>query len=265
MDASRGVLSPSREAKRNSQLRRVLPWLGVGVAVAIWQLAATLHVVTTSALSPPGPTLRSLTSLIGKGSTWTAVLDTVVASSLGFGVATVVAVPLGVLLGMSRLANRLSVGLIEFMKPVPPITILPLVLLIYGTRLQMSVVLVGFGAFWPILINTSAGVRAVEPMRLATARAFRVGPLRTLAYVTVPSASVFIATGLRVAGTVALLVAITAELVGGAPGLGNLLTTAQTSDNFPQTYALVILSGVLGIVVNLVLVRLQRVALAWNR
>lgn len=250
---------------RRSLARHALPWLGVAVALGIWQLVVASNVVSNTILSPPGPTAGALLALIGSGRTWVALVDTVVASALGFAVAVVLGVPLGVLLGVSKAAYRVSVGLVEFMKPVPPITILPLVLLIYGTRLQMSVVLVAFGAFWPILINTSAGVRAVEPMRRATAKAFRVGPFRTLFWVLVPGASVFVATGLRVAGTVSLLVAITAELVGGAPGLGNLLTVAQTSGDYPRIYALVVLCGALGIVVNLLLVRLQRLALGWNR
>ena len=98
--------------------------------------------------------------------------------------------------------------------------------------------LAAFGAFWPLLVQTMYGVRDVDPVALDTARSFGVGRLERLYAITLPSAIPYIATGLRISSTVALILAFTAELFMGTPGLGQEINNAQSYGLTDQLYAL---------------------------
>ena len=109
---------------------------------------------------------------------------------------------------------------IEFLRPIPSAALIPLLFLTLGTNLKSEVFLAAFGAFWPLLVQTIYGVRDVDPVALETARSFGLGRLERLYRITLPSAVPYIATGLRISSTVALILAFTAELFMGTPGLG---------------------------------------------
>jgi len=192
------------------------------------------------------------------------VLRTLESTLLGLLIGVAIALPLGLALGLSTAAFRSTRFVVEFLKPIPVVAILPLVLLIYGTTLQMKLVLIAFGTLWPLLIQVLYGVRAVDPVVSATARSFRMSPARRLVHVVLPSASPLIATGLRVAAVSALILSIVTELVGGAQGIGFEIARAQMSANYPKLYALVLVSGVLGLALNATMERPERRLLHWH-
>ncbi len=152
-------------------------------------------------------------------------------------------------IGLNRFAFRSTILVIEFMKTIPVIAILPLLLLQYGGSLKMEYLLVAFGVFWPLVIQVVYGVRSIDPVARDTAEALRVTGPRRLWLIVLPAATPFIATGLRIAGAVALIIAIIAELIGGASGLGRDILLAQNSGTsaLPLVYALVVITGALGI------------------
>ena len=141
-------------------------------------------------------------------------------------VATVLAVPLGIALGSSEFAARAFRVPIEFLRPIPSAALIPLLFLTWGTSLKSEVFLATFGAFWPLLVQTMYGVHDVDPIAVDTARAFGVPAHERLCGITLPSAVPYIVTGLRIASTVALILAFTAELFMGTPGLGQELNYA---------------------------------------
>src|SRR5437870_4483822 len=124
--------------------------------------------------------------------------------ALGLAIATVLAVPIGILLGASDFAASAFRVPIEFLRPIPSAVLIPLLFLTLGTRLRSEVFLATFGAFWPLLVQTMYGVHDVDPLALETARSFKVGRLERLRRVTFPTAVPYIATGLRISSTVAL-------------------------------------------------------------
>ena len=136
---------------------------------------------------------------------------------------------------------------IEFLRPIPSAVLIPLLFLTLGSTLESEVFLAAFGAFWPLLVQTMYGVHDVDPVATDTARSFGLGPAERLYRVTLPSAVPYIATGMRIASTVALILAFTAELFMGTPGLGAHLNLAQSYGLTTQVYALALATGALGL------------------
>ena len=142
---------------------------------------------------------------------------------------TLVAVPLGLLLGSVPVLNTGSRAIVEFLRPIPSVAMIPLAELLLGSGLGMEVPLVVFASVWPILFNTMYGLQDVDPVAKETLRSFGFGPVPVLIRVSLPSAGPFIATGVRLAAAVALIVAVSSEFLAGfGDGLGIFISQAQS-------------------------------------
>ena len=153
---------------------------------------------------------------------------------------------------------------VEFLRPIPSAALIPLLFLTLGTNFKSEVFLAAFGAFWPILLQTMYGIRDVDPVTTDTARSFRIPRSGRLWRITLPSAVPYIATGMRIASAVALILAFTAELFMGTPGLGSKLNYAQSFGLTTQLYALALATGVLGLATHLVFAAIEHRALRWH-
>jgi ABC-type nitrate/sulfonate/bicarbonate transport system permease component len=209
-------------------------------------------------------TVGELGSMAKTWDFWSSFLHTVQGWALGLGLATILAVPTGVVLGLSDLAGRAFRVPVEFLRPIPSAALIPLLFLTLGTTLRSEVFLATFGAFWPILVQTMYGVRDIDPVTVDTARSFGVPRHARLWRITLPAAVPYITTGIRIASAVALILAFTAELFMGTPGLGKLVNYAQSYGLTTQLYALAIATGVLGLCTHLLFTALERRALRWH-
>ena len=174
------------------------------------------------------------------------------------------AIPLGVVIGSNRLLYRAARGLIEFLRPIPSVALIPLAILVYGTGLQSKVFLAAFASFWQLLVATLYGVQDVDPVATDTARSFGFSRVQRLFRVTLPGAVPYIATGFRIASAVSLILTVTAELVIGSAGLGRSINLARSGGNEELMYALILATGVLGLILNAVFVRFERRVLHWH-
>ena len=236
---------------------------GVIGALILWQVVSVTDVLDRTSFPPPTEVADALVRVVGESWFWTALGETAKSTLLGLLISVAIALPLGAALGLSEVAFRSARLVVEFLKPIPVVALLPLALLLYGTTLQMKLVLIVFGTLWPLLMQVVYGVQNVDAVAAETARAYRFSRARRLTSVVLPSAAPFIATGLRVAGVTALLLSIVTELVGGAPGLGLQITRSQSAADYADLYALVVITGVLGIAVNTALRRMERRTLRW--
>jgi ABC-type nitrate/sulfonate/bicarbonate transport system permease component len=209
-------------------------------------------------------TMKELWSMMHTATFWKDFAYTVRGWALGLLIATVLAVPIGIVLGSSELAGRAFRVPIEFLRPIPSAVLIPLLFLTLGTTLKSEVFLAAFGAFWPLLVQTIYGVRDIDPIAVDTARSFGVGRLERLRRVTFPSALPYIMTGIRISSTVSLILAFTAELFMGTPGLGQAMNYAQAYGLNDQLYALAIAAGLLGLAVHVVMTALERRVLRWH-
>ncbi len=222
--------------------------------------------VNSTYLPPAGSIVVEAVRLLGRGEFWGALGSTLLASALGLLRAIAIAVPLGLLLGLSRWANRAAMTVVEMLRPIPSVALIPLSILVYGRGIGMKAFLVTFACIWPILFNTIYGMRDVDRVGTDTARAFGLGPMRTALRVHLPAASPFIYTGIKVAAAVALIVAIAAEIIGGgASGLGIEMNEARELSDLKASYAYTVITGVLGLLVYVSLEAIERRLFAWNR
>ena len=238
--------------------------LSIGAALAFWELISRTGVISQKDLPSMSTSFHELWRLMQTGAFWTAFLQTVRGWALGLGVATVLAVPIGILLGSSEFAAGAFRVPIEFLRPIPSAALIPLLFLTLGTTLKSEVFLAAFGAFWPLLVQTMYGVRDVDPITLDTARSFGLSRFDRLWRVKLPSAVPYIATGFRISSTVALILAFTAELFMGTPGLGQKVNYAQAFGLDDQLYAYALATGFLGVLIHLATSALERRALRWH-
>jgi ABC-type nitrate/sulfonate/bicarbonate transport system permease component len=236
----------------------------VAAALGVWELVSRTGVISPRDLPPMSHAFRELWHLMGTHQFWVAFGDTVRGWGLGLVIAAALAVPIGILLGSSDFAAAAFRVPIEFLRPIPSAVLIPLLFLTLGTNLKSEVFLATFGAFWPLLVQTMYGVRDVDPVALDTARSFGVGGLERLYRIKLPSSVPYIATGLRISSTVSLILAFTAELFMGTPGLGHELNYAESFGLNDQMYALAVATGFLGLGIHFLFTALESRALRWH-
>jgi ABC-type nitrate/sulfonate/bicarbonate transport system permease component len=252
-------------AARETRLLEGLVFVAsIAAALAFWEVISRTGVIDERDLPSMSTVMSALWDLVKTRAFWDAFADTVRGWALGLGVATLLAVPIGLFLGSSDFAARAFRVPVEFLRPIPSAALIPLLFLTLGTTLKSEVFLAAFGAFWPLLVQTMYGVRDVDPVAIDTARSFQIGPLERLYRITLPSAVPYIATGLRISSTVALILAFTAELFMGTPGLGQAVNYAQAYALTPQLYAYAVATGFLGVLIHLAFGAIERRTLRWH-
>lgn len=128
----------------------------------------------------------------------------------------------------------------------------------------MAVLLASLGAFWPMLFQLSYGVQAIDPVALDTGRVFGLSPWQRLVRIMLPSVLPYAATGMRISSSLSLIVAVSAELIGGVQGLGGEMADYSQNAIYPAMYGVVLTSGILGLVLNAVLERVEHRLLRWH-
>ena len=242
-------------------------WLGLAGLVgfsALLELAPRAGLVSDR-YAPP--TSRIITELVDQAQQerfWIALYDTLRTWALGLAIAVVAGVVLGVVIGSVPLLRAATASTIEFLRPIPSVALIPLAALLYGATITSTLILVVYASFWQVLIQVLHGVADVDPVASDTARAYRFGRWTRVRYLVWPTALPYAVTGVRLAASVALILAITGELVIGSPGLGQEIATAQASGAVPAMYALVVVTGVVGVTANLLTRTAERRVLGWH-
>ncbi|MGO1849115.1 ABC transporter permease [Microbacterium sp.] len=246
--------------------RWLLPAGCVVLTLAIWQALTATGFLSRREFPTATDTLATLGEIALTPHYWSSVFATLQAWLWGMVIASVLAIIIGCILAFNDFAARSVAGVIEIFKAIPAIAVLPLVILVLGSTLEMKVFLIVFAAFWPLVIQVIYGVRSVDPVALDTARSLGVRRMLRFAVVTLPGASPFIATGLRIAAATALILSIVSELVGGADGIGRNILQAQNGGSLssPTMYAYIITAGLLGVVVTGAFTLLERRLLSWH-
>jgi NitT/TauT family transport system permease protein len=239
---------------------------GVAGAIVIAELVVRTGLVDADDVPPASTVLLSAAELAIDTEYLTAVMDTVRAWLGGLLLATVVAVALGLLLNATPWLNNAARLVVELMRPIPSLALIPLAIVTFSSTTQSKISLVFYACTWPILINALYALRDVDPVAKETMRSFGFGKMAVLLRVSLPSAAPFVATGVRIALSVGLVVVVSTELVAGAgEGIGGFLMESQTGGG--QTDLMLagaVWAGLLGLIANAVMVGMERRAFRWN-
>jgi ABC-type nitrate/sulfonate/bicarbonate transport system permease component len=232
--------------------------------LALFELLSRTEVLSPRSFPPVTDMLSTLWDEMATSDLWTAIGNTLQGWALGLLISGALAIPLGIVIGSSRMLYRSLRVIIEFLRPIPSVALIPLAILVYGTGLESKVFLATFACFWVLLVQTLYGVQDVDPVATDTARSFGFSWAQRLFRVTLPSAIPYIATGVRLASTVSLILCVTAELVIGSAGLGRSINLARSGGNVELMYALTIVTGLLGWFLNILFTRAERRVLHWH-
>ncbi|MFD3929058.1 ABC transporter permease [Streptomyces sp. NPDC058614] len=243
----------------------VLGAAGLATFLALGEAVPRLGLVSADYFPPPTRIAGALGDELGEGAFWSALGDTLTGWVLGLGIASGAGILCGLLITVVPFLRQVTSSTIEFLRPIPSVALIPLAVLLYGTELRSVLLLVVYASFWQVLVQVLYGVQDVDPVADETARSYGLGTWARVRHVMWPTALPYVMTGIRLAAAVALVLAITAELVIGAPGLGSLIAVAQASQAVPHMYALVTVTGVLGLLINLGARAVERRALAWHQ
>lgn len=237
--------------------------LGIAAALVIWQVLAEAK-VAGNALPPATTVFSTLATILGTATFWSSLGATIGIALLALALSAVAGVILGLLVGTFETVRFATLAVLEFLKPVPPIVILPLAVLVLGPTGEMSLFLVVFGCLLPIVMQTVDGVQSTDPVARDTARSYGMREPEILARVVLPSAMPYIGTAMRVAAPAALVVTVVAGLLGGGPGLGQSIYQAQAAGDYARLYGLVIVLGVLGLLFQGATRLAERRVLHWH-
>ena len=247
--------------------RALRGFVGVAVLFMLLEALTRAELVNPTYLPPASSVVATTGQILVDPEFLANVAGTMAAWALGMLIAIAIAVPIGLILGSSLRSYLAATTAIEFLRPIPSVALIPLAILIMGRGLDMKVALIVYASVWPILFNTIYGIREVDPIARETARAFGFGRLAIAWKVSLRSASPFIYTGIRVSAAIALILAISTELIaGGGLGIGTwMLANSQTGVPREFLYAGIVVAGLLGLVINTIMVAGERRLFAWHQ
>ncbi len=185
---------------------------------------------------------------------------------LGFGLAVVAGIALGIPLGLSRWARLWTMPHIEYWRAMPPPALLPIsIVLVHSIGNKQKVAFIGFFCLFPILLNTIDGVRGMDPALNETARAFNVPRFERIRRLVLPAAAPQIAAGMRTSLSLAVITMVLSEYYSSTSGIGYVLLISKNTYQFAPMWAAIVLLGVLGYLLNVAFLLLERRLLAWHR
>jgi NitT/TauT family transport system permease protein len=218
--------------------------------LAAWETLVRLGVLEYDYLPAPSAVAQASERLIASGELAQSLFHTLGVTLAGWAGASLAGIALGLLLGLSSAAWRYSFSSLEVIRAVPPVTLVPVALLMFGfsARMELSVIL--FASAWPVLLSTVGGVRSAQDELLDVARVLHLSRRETLGKVVLPGALRSIVVGLRLSLSLSLVLAVVAEMLGNPSGLGHALVAAQQALQPEEMFAYVFAIGLLGIGLN---------------
>lgn len=242
----------------------ILPTIGVVSVLAGAEWLARSGMFNQNYLPRVTEVFGTLIAQLARVELWAAVGLTLQGWALGLLIAALIGIPVGLASGLSAVIYHSLRPVIEFLRPVPSVALVPLAVVMLGTGMDSKVLLAAFASTWPILVHSMYGIRDLDPLQLEVARSYQVGRVRTIFGVLIPGSVAHIATGLRIASSISLALVVSTEIIIGAPGLGQLLNVARASGNVREVFALILITGALGVALNAVVRIVERRALNWH-
>jgi NitT/TauT family transport system permease protein len=239
--------------------------LGLGAVLAVWEAASRTELVASRYLSPPTLVAAWLGQLMTDASFLADAVSTALSWAIAVLCATVIGVGGGLLVGSVPVLRALLTPVVELLRPLPSVALIPLAVVVLGSGAQVKITVAAFAATWLVLINTLHGLHTVDPAHADTARVFRVPRFQVLWGVTLPAITPAVLTGIRLATSVAVIVVVGTEfLAGGTIGLGEFAyLQGSAAGRMDLVLATTVLVTVANLAVDLALLALRRRFMPW--
>jgi ABC-type nitrate/sulfonate/bicarbonate transport system permease component len=250
--------------KKGLRLEWWLPAVIVAVALTVWEWQVRSGGLSALFFPAPSTIARTLIRLLTNGELAVNVGATLSRLLLGFALGGLPALILGMAMGWSRRLRAVVDPFIAAAHPVPKIAVLPLIMILFGIGESSKIVTVAVGVFFPMLINTMAGVRQISPIYFEVAENYGASLFKVFTRVVVPGSLPLVLTGARLALNVALLITIAVELVAAQEGLGEMIWFAWETLRTEELYASLLVTAALGIGFNFLLQRLAARLVPWQ-
>lgn len=252
----------------NPKLARLLPWIVtpalIIVIVVVWHLVVTIGKVNPFLFPPPAQVGEKFIGLFTTASVWGHTLTTLTEILLGFGIAVVAGVTVGVVLGKLPWLEISVRPLIIISQVAPKVAFIPLFVIWFGFGITSKVVLSALLAFFPIMLNMLLGVRSVEQGHREVMKSLNATRAQTLLQLDMRSLQPYLFAGMEVAIVLATTGAIVGEYLSGSQGLGFLLVSSMSQLDAAQTFALILWLALVGLVLYLIVNELKRFFIPWH-
>jgi len=258
------VVKAMRRDRRAQWGPVVLGTAGVLAFLLVWQLYSQFGPISDEFLPYPAQVLSQFFANFAYASFWASVGATLWAWMLGLAISSIAGLVVGVLIGSSRFLRKATFTVLEFLRPIPSVALIPIAALAFGPQLGAELLVIVYGCFFVVLIQTLYGVADVDKVAYETTLTMGMTWLQRARYLVLPTLLPYFITGVRLSATIALILGISAELIIGTDGLGQSVAQAQLNGAPVAMYALIITAGVLGIVINLGARAAERKVLFWH-
>lgn len=253
-------------------VRNIVGTVGV---LAICELVGRSGLADQDYLPPPSMIAARLAELLNDRGFSLDLTQSVLSWAMALALAIVIAVPVGIVFGSMPLVRSAFSVVVEFIRPIPSVALIPLAVILIKTNPDVKISLAVFASVWPILFNTMHAMSDIEPVQIATARAYNLSRTATLLRVKLPSMTPFIFTGVRISASVALILIISTEILAGGGfdsdelwergGLGSFIANAATGgQHMDVTMAAAFMAGVVGVIINTIFTLIQKRWINWS-
>jgi len=230
-----------------------------------WESAVRLGLLDSRIVAPPTLIAVELWNITRSGELLGALGVSLMRAALGFFIAAVVGIALGALMARVRIAEAVFDPLIELLRPVSPLALFPLFMLWFGIGETPKILIIAFACAFPIILNTYAGVRSIDPTFVRAARSLGASPSEIMRTVILPATLPSMFTGLRISWGIALIVIVAAEMVGAVRGIGYMVLYAQQTFQVELVFGGIVVIGLVGFLTDAGFRLARRKLLPWYR
>jgi NitT/TauT family transport system permease protein len=239
--------------------------IAVIIFLVAWGILSASGAVSPIILPPLEAVGKSFIKLIGNGVLIEDIGISLLRTGLGFLLAVVISVPLGIITGWSERFEKYLDPLLQIFRNTSVLAMFPIFITIFGLGEESKIAIVFWGSLWPCLLNTIDGVKGVDPSLVLIARSMGAPTFSVLRKIVIPASMPGILTGVRLSAGVAVIILVAAEMLGASKGLGFLIFNSQQKFQTANMYVGIITIAILGVLINFLLVRMERRVIGWHR
>lgn len=236
----------------------------VAALFVIWALSGSVGLLNPAIVPRIEAVAIALVKVLSRPEFFPALWATLFDSVVGVTLATLVAVPIGVLIGMFPGVERATRKLLDFGRSFPVVALMPIFVLVIGANSTMKITITAIACFFPILLQTIYGARRLEPTIVDTIQSYRIPFALRFFHVILPAAAPFIATGIRISISISILVTVGTEVIIQITGLGSQVNFARTYNEVDVAFAYTLYAGLLGVVLTAIWDLLEGRILGWH-